>query len=376
VIPDTSSGSSADAVVELVGQTDAAARTRELITWLTRRRAASGLSQAHVARLMKTSQSAVARFESGQHDVLLSSVARYAEALGLSLELVPAPGAQSRSPGPGGGAKIGKALLEEPDSREQPTQGALPHVGARPKGRPGWKPKDEDRGPGLGARMPDRPDPDHVLTWRQLKVLQVIRDSVQDRGYPPSMREIGEAVGLTSTSSVSFQLATLESKGYLRRDAGRPRTVETTLPERPFAWPGDDLYEDPRINTSAQEMTHVPVIGRIAAGDPILAEESLEEIITLPRQLVGEGTLFLLRVAGDSMIGAAIADGDWVVVRQQLEAENGDIVAAMIDGETTVKTFKRSGGHIWLMPHNPAYTPIPADEACILGRLVAVLRRL
>ena len=119
----------------------------------------------------------------------------------------------------------------------------------------------------------------------------------------------------------------------------------------------------------------MPVVGRIAAGDPIFAEQSIEDIFPLPRQLVGEGELFLLRVAGDSMIDAAIFDGDWVVVREQPVAENGEIVAAMIDGEATVKTFKRADGHVWLMPANPRYEPIPGTEATIVGKAVAVFRR-
>ncbi len=247
-------------------------------------------------------------------------------------------------------------------------------AGSRPKGRPGRKPKGSV--PAVVTEIPDRPDPDHVLTWRQRKVLQVIRDSVQRRGYPPSMREIGEAVGLTSTSSVSYQLSTLQSKGYLRRDAGRPRTVEVRLPGQPAVRPEAEIDEDTSLDIPSQETTYVPVVGRIAAGGPILAEEAIEEIFPLPKQIVGEGTLFLLKVVGDSMINAAIADGDWVVVRQQPDADNGDIVAAMIDNEATVKTFKRSSGHVWLMPHNPAYAPIPGDEASILGRVVAVLRRV
>jgi repressor LexA len=207
-------------------------------------------------------------------------------------------------------------------------------------------------------------------------VLQVIRDSVQRRGYPPSMREIGEAVGLTSTSSVSYQLSTLQSKGYLRRDAGRPRTVEVRLPGHPAVRPEAEIDEDTALDIPSQEATYVPVIGEIAAGGPIIAEQAVEDIFPLPKQIVGEGTLFLLKVSGDSMINAAIADGDWVVVRQQQDAENGEIVAAMIEGEATVKTLKRSGGHVWLMPHNPIYAPIPGDEAAILGRVVAVLRRV
>jgi repressor LexA len=244
----------------------------------------------------------------------------------------------------------------------------------RPRGKPGRRPKGSV--PAVVADLPDKPDPDHVLTWRQRKVLQVIRESVQRRGYPPSMREIGEAVGLTSTSSVSYQLSTLQSKGYLRRDAGRPRTVEVRLPGHPAVRPEPDIDDDTPMDIASQEAAYVPLVGRIAAGGPILAEESIEDIFPLPRQIVGEGNLFLLRVVGDSMINAAIADGDWVVVRQQPVAENGDIVAAMLEGEATVKTFKRSADHIWLMPHNPAYTPIPGDEAEILGKVVAVLRRV
>jgi repressor LexA len=257
----------------------------------------------------------------------------------------------------------------------------LPEVPVKPKGRPGRKPKGSV--PVVAVETPDRPDPDHVLTWRQRKVLQVIRDSVQKRGYPPSMREIGEAVGLTSTSSVSYQLSTLQKKGYLHRDVGRPRTVEVRLPGhspiRPEGKP--EAEADPELGATSfdipsQEAIYVPLVGRIAAGGPILAEQSVEDVFPLPRQLVGEGTLFLLKVAGDSMINAAIADGDWVVVRQQPDALNGDIVAAMIDGEATVKTFKKSDGHVWLMPHNPSYAPILGDESSILGKVVAVLRRV
>jgi repressor LexA len=246
--------------------------------------------------------------------------------------------------------------------------------------------KVKTKGPTV-VEFPDQPDPEHVLTWRQRRVLQVIRESVQRRGYPPSMREIGEAVGLTSTSSVSYQLSTLQSKGYLRRDPNRPRAVEVRLPGKPPvhapAVEGmDDVIADAlneREEAQAQasrDTAYVPLVGRIAAGGPILAEEAVEDVFPLPRQIVGEGTLFLLKVAGDSMIEAAIADGDWVVVRQQPVAENGDIVAAMIDGEATVKTLKRKDGHVWLMPQNVAYEPIPGDDAAVLGRVVAVMRRV
>ena len=256
---------------------------------------------------------------------------------------------------------------------------ADPAEAPRPKGRPGRKPKGSV--PVIIPDTPDKPDPDHVLTWRQRKVLQVIRESVQKRGYPPSMREIGEAVGLTSTSSVSYQLSTLQKKGYLHRDVGRPRTVEVRLPGHPAVRPEpgreeEDATDIPGIDIPSQEAIYVPLVGRIAAGGPILAEQSVEDVFPLPRQLVGDGTLFLLKVAGDSMMNAAITDGDWVVVREQKVAENGEIVVAMLDGEATVKTFKQSDGHVWLIPHNPAYTPILGDEATILGRVVAVLRRV
>jgi repressor LexA len=255
-------------------------------------------------------------------------------------------------------------------------------VPVRPKGRPGRKPKGS--APVVIPETPDKPDPDHVLTWRQRKVLQVIRDSVQKRGYPPSMREIGEAVGLTSTSSVSYQLSTLQRKGYLHRDVGRPRTVEVRLPGHPAVRPEQsangssaeaELGAD-GMDIASQEATYVPLVGRIAAGVPITADQQVEDIFPLPRQLVGEGQLFMLKVAGDSMINAAIADGDWVVIRQQEDAENGEIVAAMIEGEATVKTLKQSDGHVWLMPHNPAFTPILGDDATVLGKVVAVLRRV
>jgi repressor LexA len=197
------------------------------------------------------------------------------------------------------------------------------------------------------------------------------------------MREIGEAVGLTSTSSVSYQLSTLQRKGYLHRDVGRPRTVEVRLPGHPAVRPEQSPNGSAEVELGAdgmdiasQEATYVPLVGRIAAGVPITADQQVEDIFPLPRQLVGEGSLFMLKVAGDSMINAAIADGDWVVIRQQEDAENGEIVAAMIEGEATVKTLKQSDGHVWLMPHNPAFTPILGDDASILGKVVAVLRRV
>src|SRR5690606_14378651 len=192
------------------------------------------------------------------------------------------------------------------------------------------------------------------LTPRQRKILEVIRESVQKRGYPPSMREIGEAVQLTSTSSVSHQLTALQRKGYLRRDPHRPRALEVRLPGEPALWVDSGAEGGEETTVNRPTTAYVPLVGRIAAGGPILAEESVEDVFALPKQLAGEGTQFLLEVPGDSTIEAAIAVGDWVVVRQQPVAENADIVAAMIDGEATVKPFKRKDGHVWLVPHNSA----------------------
>jgi len=226
--------------------------------------------------------------------------------------------------------------------------------------------------------FPDPPAEPAGLTPRQRKVLEVIRDWVERFGYPPSVREIGDAVGLTSTSSVHHQLRTLERKGYLRRDPNRTRAVDVRGPDEPVAV--DDAQpapsEGPALGDLQPTAAFVPLIGDIAAGGPILAEQAVQAVFPLPREVVGEGTLFLLNVRGDSMVEAAIMDGDWVVVRQQPVAENGEIVAAMIDGEATVKTFKRRDGRIWLLPANPAYEPIPGDNATVLGRVVAVLRRL
>lgn len=212
-----------------------------------------------------------------------------------------------------------------------------------------------------------------ALTERQRTILNVIRASVTDRGYPPSIREIGDAVGLTSTSSVAHQLRTLERKGYLRRDPNRPRAVDV---RGTGEVDGQHTHTEVAGSDALPEPTYVPVLGRIAAGGPILAEEAVEDVFPLPRELVGDGTLFLLKVVGESMIDAAICDGDWVVLRQQNVADNGDIVAAMIDGEATVKTFKRTAGQVWLMPHNPAFDPIPGNEAAILGKVVTVIRKI
>jgi repressor LexA len=237
---------------------------------------------------------------------------------------------------------------------------------------------DSEPGTGVVRDLPDGPADESGLTPRQRKVLEVIRDSVERRGYPPTIREIGEAVGLTSTSSVSHQLAMLQKKGFLRRDPSRPRAVDVRMPgDAAAAIAAADQAQDEAAERAAHPTpAYVPVIGRIAAGGPILAEQAVEDVFPLPRELVGSGTLFMLKVVGDSMVDAAIADGDWVVVRQQPNADNGDIVAAMIDGEATVKTFKRRDGKIWLMPHNEAYAPIPGEAAVILGRVVTVLRKV
>lgn len=201
------------------------------------------------------------------------------------------------------------------------------------------------------------------LTQKQQAILQVIQRAVRQRGYPPSYREIGDAVGLSSLSSVTHQLGQLELQGYIRRDPSRPRTIEVLV--------DDDVDE---TVGSIQQASFVPLVGRIAAGVPITAEQQVEDVFPLPKQLVGTGDLFMLKVVGDSMIDAAICDGDWVVVRQQQTADNGDIVAAMLDGEATVKVFKQRDGHTWLLPRNSAFEPILGDRSDVLGRVVAVLR--
>jgi repressor LexA len=233
------------------------------------------------------------------------------------------------------------------------------------------------------SELPDGPPDATGLTPRQTKVLVSIKDSIEKRGYPPSMREIGQAVGLTSSSSVAHQLRVLEEKGFLKRDPNRPRALEVFLPEVLAARRSmgataepESSYDETAVGDAMPAATYVPMVGRIAAGGPILAEETLDDVFPLPKQLVGEGTLFMLEVRGDSMVEAAICNGDYVVVRQEQTAENGEIVAALIDGEATVKTFQRKDGHVWLLPHNPAYEPIDGTHATILGKVTAVLRRI
>jgi len=226
------------------------------------------------------------------------------------------------------------------------------------------------------ADWPD-PDPDHVLTWRQQRILQAIADFAERRGYAPSLREIGEAAELASTSSVSYQLSVLQRKGYLRRVPGRPRAIELRLPGQPTVrLEVEDLAGAVDLPSHGTDYVPVTSHGQIAAGPKNLADQVIGDTWELPKELTGDGTLFRLRVRGDSMINAAITDGDVVVVRQQSQAENGEIVAAMIDGETTVKTLQREDGQVWLLPHNPAYEPIPGKDATILGKVVTVLRRV
>ena len=259
--------------------------------------------------------------------------------------------------------------------------------GRRPKPIPkqthrGRPTDDEIARLGKVRHLPDGPADSMGLTVRQRLILQMIQETVDERGYPPSIREMGEAVGLASPSSVTHQLKALEAKGFLRRDPKRPRALVVNLPVVEDA-PADVSAPDEATRqfdeTSDVEVgrsVNVPLVGRIAAGGPILAEERVENVLTLPRELVGEGTLFLLEVKGDSMVDAAICDGDFVVVRQQPDAVNGDIVAALIGDEATVKTFKRVPGQVWLLPHNEAYYPIDGNEATILGKVTAVLRRV
>lgn len=206
------------------------------------------------------------------------------------------------------------------------------------------------------------------LTERQRQILVFIQEALKDRGFPPTIREIGEACGLTSPSSVSHQLAALEKKGFLKRDAKSPRAIDLVSQEdsQEFSIPAENLPTP----------SYVPLLGQIAAGGPILAQESIESVYALPQEIVGSGEVFMLKVVGDSMIDAAICHGDMVVVKKQPDADNGDIVAALLDDEATVKTLKRKDGHVWLMPQNPNYEPIDGDQARIMGKVVAVIRKI
>ncbi|SDP00707.1 repressor LexA [Actinopolyspora xinjiangensis] len=208
----------------------------------------------------------------------------------------------------------------------------------------------------------DHPDTS-TLPTRQRRILAAIRDWVLEHGYSPSTREIGDAVGLRSSSSVSKHLADLEWKGFLRRGT----TVSRPIDVRAF-------LRDSSARGPADEGVTVPLVGDIAAGTPITAEEHVDDVLTLPREFAGRGTVFALRVRGESMIDAGIHHGDVVVVRQQSEAHSGQIVAAMLDEEATVKVYRRRGGHVLLEPRNPAHEVIDGDEAVVLGTVVSVLR--
>ncbi|HEX8581091.1 MAG TPA: transcriptional repressor LexA [Acidimicrobiales bacterium] len=209
--------------------------------------------------------------------------------------------------------------------------------------------------------------PDGSLTSRQREILDVIERHLRARGYPPSVREIGESVGLTSPSTVHAHLATLQRLGYLRRDPTKPRAIEV----RYDAASGAAVERRP--------MRHVPLVGDVAAGTNVLAQENVEELVPLPADFTGEGDLFMLRVRGDSMVEAGIVDGDFVVARVQETADKGDVVVAGIPGEeATVKTFDRRGGQVVLVPHNPRLEPMAFDpgDVTIYGRVVTVLRKL
>ncbi|NEG54371.1 transcriptional repressor LexA [Bifidobacterium platyrrhinorum] len=235
-----------------------------------------------------------------------------------------------------------------------------------------------------------------TLTDRQRLILEAIRSYQSERGFSPSFRDIGGAAGLKSPSSVKHQLQVLEEKGFIRLNANKGRAIEILGPARnvsPAASSGTSRGADgaavrtaevipfpsPAVDppASVAQSRDVPLVGRIAAGVPITAEQHVDDVMRLPERLTGPGgNLFMLEVHGDSMIDAAICDGDFVVVREQQDAVNGDIVAALLDGEATVKTYRREGGHLWLMPHNPAYPPIDGTHATIMGRVVTVLRKL
>ena len=211
--------------------------------------------------------------------------------------------------------------------------------------------------------MAKKISPAGELTARQISILDFIKTSTESQGYAPSMREIGDAAGLASPASVKYQLDILTEKGFIRRDENRGRAMEVVLPESMMG-----------ATAPTDKTRFIPLVGRIAAGGPITAEQDIDEIVPLPESLVGSGDLFMLKVVGDSMINAAICDGDFVVIRSQKDCNKGEIVAAMIDGEATVKTFSRKDGHIWLLPANDDFQPINGDNCEILGKVTAVLR--
>ena len=212
------------------------------------------------------------------------------------------------------------------------------------------------------SKNPSHSD-DHGLSARQLKILEVISESMATQGFPPSMRAIAAAAGLNSPASVKYQLQILEEKGFITPHPTRGGVLEVVMP---------GAVEEAEIEPTK----NVPLVGRIAAGGPITAEQNIESTFALPETLVGKGNLYMLQVVGESMIDAAICDGDYVVIREQKDCNNGDIVAAMIDGEATVKTFSRKNGHFWLLPENPLFEPINGDSCEILGKVTAVMRSL
>jgi repressor LexA len=232
----------------------------------------------------------------------------------------------------------------------------------------------------VGKHPPDGDDGD--LTRRQRAILDFIRESSQRSGYPPSIREIGRAVGLASTAAVDYQLTALQEKGYLTRDPGRARSV-TLKPSGPrriemASGATDDAgaADDAEAARRRPGMVSVPLFDRIAAGAPVVADREQVGILELPRQQVGSGELIAVEVAGDSMVEAGIFHGDVAVVRLQDDADDGDIVAARIADEATVKVLHRADGHTWLLPRSPGYEPIPGDECRVMGKVVTVIHRI
>ena len=211
------------------------------------------------------------------------------------------------------------------------------------------------------TELPDSATGEHGLTARQEKILQVIQQGIAADGCPPSMRAIAAAAGLSSPASVKYQLEILQEKGFIKPHPTRGGVLEVLLPGE-------------KSQIEVESTKNVPLVGRIAAGGPITAEQNVESTFALPETLVGKGNLYMLQVVGESMIDAAICDGDYVVIREQKDCNNGEIVAAMIDGEATVKTFQRKNGHIWLLPATPAFEPINGDNCEILGKVTAVMR--
>lgn len=309
------------------------------------------------------------------------------------------------------------------DDGQSPGSTASSVQAKSPRRRPGRPPKT------AADRAADKNKDPRALTLRQQRILDVIIDSTNFRGFAPSIREIAQATGLSSTSSVSYHLQILKDKGYLTREENRPRAVSirnldgiqppptaaipqpeaTAEPANSPATSDASAISDARsrqratatgapqaaaskvrsprqtpnlpgspgwLDEELPEATYVPVVGSIAAGNPILAEQSVEAYFPLPEQLTGTGDFFLLQVQGDSMMDAAILNGDWVVIRSQQTANNGDFVAAMIDGEATVKEYGVEDNGVWLIPHNPAYDYIPARDATIMGKVVTVLRKI